>query len=90
MSRLLREYDSEYHYLFSHVLAFVQKPDEYYDHGYMMPNVIRRVLDTFLAFRCPGPSGLIGQIEQLCKNYEGVDRDKLAALVSQSARGAST
>ena len=80
MSRLLREYDSEYHFLFSHVLNCIEKPDTYYDHGYMMPNVLRRVLDVFLAFKCPGSSGFVGQIQKLCADYPGLDRDRLAAL----------
>jgi wobble nucleotide-excising tRNase len=80
MSRLLREYDSEYHYLFSQVLAFAQNPDGYHDQGYMMPNVLRRVLDVFLAFKCPGSSGLPGQIAKLCADYPALDKDRLVAL----------
>lgn len=80
MSKLLREYDSEYHFLFSHVLRFVERPEAYDDHGYMIPNVIRRVLDVFLAFKCPGGGGLPSQLEKLCKDYPTLDREKLAAL----------
>lgn len=80
MPRLLREYDSEYHFLFSHVLKFTDNPNAYYDHGYMIPNVLRRVLDVFLAFKCPGSSGLTDQIKKLCKDYPDLDRDRLAAL----------
>lgn len=80
MSKLLREYDSEYHFLFSHVLRFVEQPDAYDDHGYMMPNVIRRVLDVFLAFKSPGGGGLPGQLDKLCADYPDLDRERLAAL----------
>ncbi|WP_025828529.1 ATP-binding protein [Acetobacter okinawensis] len=80
MSKLLREYDSEYHFLFSHVQRFVEQPDAYDDHGYMMPNVIRRVLDVFLAFKSPGGGGLPGQLDKLCADYPGLDRERLAAL----------
>lgn len=79
MSRLLREYDSEYHFLFSHILKLIEDPNAYYDHGYMIPNVLRRVLDVFLAFKCPGP-GLPTQIQKLCADYPALDRDRLAAL----------
>ncbi len=79
MSRLLREYDSEYHFLFDHVLKFTANPDAYYDHGYMMPNVLRRVLDVFLAFKCPG-MGLSEQVKKLCDNFPGLDKVKLGAL----------
>jgi hypothetical protein len=82
MSKLLREYNSEYHFLFSHVLRFVEQSDTYDDHGYMIPNVIRRVLDVFLAFKCPGGGGLPNQLDKLCGDYAevGLDREKLAAL----------
>jgi wobble nucleotide-excising tRNase len=80
MSKLLREYDSEYHFLFSHVFRFVTSPDAYDDHGYMIPNVIRRVLDVFLAFKCPGGGGLPSQLEKLCKDYPSLDRERLTAL----------
>lgn len=80
MPRLLREYDSEYHFLFGHVLKFTADPETYYEHGYMMPNVLRRVLDVFLAFKCPGSSGLTGQIAKLCADFPNLDRDRLSAL----------
>lgn len=80
MSRLLREYDSEYHYLFAHVFRFSEDPSAYYEHYYMMPNVLRRVLDVFLAFKCPGNSGLTGQLAKLCVDYPDLDKDRLMAL----------
>lgn len=80
MSKLLREYDSEYHFLFSHVLRFSEKPDAYDDHGYMIPNVMRRVLDVFLAFKAPGSGGLPSQLEKLCIDYPELNRDRLAGL----------
>ena len=80
MSKLLREYDSEYHFLFNHVFRFVNQPDAYDDHGYMIPNVIRRVLDVFLAFKCPGGGGLPSQLDKLYTDYPILDRERLAAL----------
>jgi wobble nucleotide-excising tRNase len=80
MSKLLREYDSEYHFLFSHILRFIEKADAHDDHGYMLPNIMRRVLDVFLAFKCPGSSGLSGQMAKLYSDYPELDRDKLTAL----------
>jgi hypothetical protein len=76
---LLREYDSEYHYLFHHVLKFAVAGDQY-DYAYMMPNVLRRVLEVFLAFRCPGNAPLSSKIDQLCKAHEGLDKNRIIAL----------
>lgn len=80
MSKLLREYESEYHFLFSHVLKFAKAGENYSEYGYMMPNVLRRVLDIFLAFKCPGNSGLPGKIDEICGQYPDLDRDRLSAL----------
>lgn len=80
MSRLLREYDSEYHFLFHHLLKFSEAENGEYEYAYMMPNVLRRVLDVFLAFRCPGSAGLATKIDQLCRGYPGVDKDRTRAL----------
>jgi wobble nucleotide-excising tRNase len=80
VSRLLREYDSEYHFLFYHVLKFSEAEDGEYEYAYMMPNVLRRVLDVFLAFKCPGSAGLATKIGQLCKSYDGLDIDRVTAL----------
>jgi len=80
MSKLLREYDSEYHFLFHHVVRFDASKDPEYEYAYMMPHVLRRVLDVFLAFRYPGSSGFTSKIEQLCTDHPELDRDRLMAL----------
>ena len=80
MSKVLREYESEYHFLFHHVLRFAEATDSHYEYGYMMPNVLRRVLDVFLAFKCPGNSGLANKIDQICTQYPDLDKDRLSAL----------
>jgi len=46
----------------------------------MLPNVMRRVLDVFLAFKCSGSSELNGQMEKLYGDYPELDRDRLRAL----------
>ena len=60
--------------------ADCQKYSNAYPYAYMMPNVLRRVLDTFLAFRLPGSSGLTGKVEQLCAQYPELDVAKMGAL----------
>jgi wobble nucleotide-excising tRNase len=80
LSRLLRDYDSEYHFLVDQVLKFETTSDPEYEYAYMMPNVLRRVLDVFLAFRCPGTHGLASKIQQLCKENPTLDANRLTAL----------
>ncbi len=55
---LLEDYESEYQYLFSRVYraAFAQKP-AILEQNYILPNMARRLLESFLAFRQPGISG---------------------------------
>ncbi|MBS0252823.1 MAG: AAA family ATPase [Proteobacteria bacterium] len=80
MPKLLREYDSEYHFLFSHALKFADARHGVSEYGYMMPNVLRRILDIFLAFKCPGGSPLPDKIEEICRHYPDLDRERLGAL----------
>ena len=80
MSKLLRDYDFEYHFLFHHVLKFEAETDAEFEYAYMMPNVLRRVLDVFLAFRCPGSAGLAPKIAQLCAEFTDLDQDRITAL----------
>jgi hypothetical protein len=48
MSKLLREYDFEYHFLFHHVLQFAKPINPDYEYAYMMPNVPHVCLRYFL------------------------------------------
>lgn len=54
LDSLLHKYESEYHFLFASVYRFANGPPP---HGleacYGMPNVARRLLESFLAFRHP-------------------------------------
>ena len=58
LDRLLEQFDSEYHYLFSCVYheTHSEVPADL-EHSYLLPNVARRLLETFLAFRRPQNQG---------------------------------
>lgn len=56
---LLENYESEYHYLFRRVYDEAKRADgdSSLEHHYSMPNIARRLIESFLAFRypdCPG------------------------------------
>ena len=54
MPRHIREYESEYHYLFHLVLTFAEAPDGETGYFYLMPNALRKVMEIFFAFKVPG------------------------------------
>ena len=80
LPRLIREYESEYHYLFSLILGLVESPDTYKDHFYLMPNALRKTLEIFLAFKVPGSTGLAGKLDNSIVRDSGIDPKKIRAL----------
>ena len=59
---LLRKYDSEYHYLFASIYrASSESGNTCLEQNYVLPNLARRLLETFLAFRLPQFSGNLSE-----------------------------
>ena len=54
---LLERYESDYHYLFSCVVRSVSCPNPSLELNYLLPNIARRLLEAFLAFRQPDIPG---------------------------------
>lgn len=78
MNQLLREYDSEYHYLFSLLYSFGNNEQEA-PSFLLMPNVMRKVLELFLAFKRPGNDGLSSKVEALA-NDPRINAARLRAI----------
>jgi wobble nucleotide-excising tRNase len=58
---LLQQYESEYQFLFKRVHDEAHRTDvALLEHHYGLPNVARRLLEAFLAFRFPETSGDLG------------------------------
>ena len=76
----LRAYDSEYHFLCHKMLQFEATGGQYSEYWFMMPNVIRRVLDVFLAFKVPGSHPLQQKLEALTKKCPDIDDVRIKAL----------
>ncbi|MFB2593863.1 AAA family ATPase [Paracoccus sp. p4-l81] len=80
MPALLRNHDSEYHFLFDRLNRF-SRPDAGLDGDlYLMPNIMRRVLEVFLAFKRPGPDRLSAKMDQICDEHPDLDRTQLVAV----------
>lgn len=80
LPKQLREFDSEYHYLFQKVLEFEKAGVGHSDYAFMMPNVLRRVLEVFLAFKVPRSGNVSDKLKTIEDRYEGIDPDRLRAL----------
>ena len=67
LDSFLTDFESEYHYLFKRVyeLTLLQQ-GQGLEQYYGMPNLARRLLETFLAYRIPGRSGdLYGKLNDM-------------------------
>ena len=71
MDRLLEEFESEYHYLFRQVYDVANNTSENSELSqyYGMPNIGRRLIETFLAYRFPDIGGI------LSKSFDRVQYD---------------
>jgi len=68
---LLEQFESEYHFLFKQVYCAAQndEPIEMLEYCYGMPNIARRLVETFLSYRLPHCSG------DLMNRFEMADFD---------------
>lgn len=76
----LSAYDSEYHFLCHKMLQFEAAGAHYSEYWFMMPNVMRRVLDIFLAFKAPGSHPLQQKLEALAMKHPEIDDIRIRAL----------
>jgi wobble nucleotide-excising tRNase len=53
IDKLLIDYESEYHFLFSVLYKFAKEKEQHLKEMYPLPNVARKFLESFLAFRVP-------------------------------------
>lgn len=75
---LLEEYDSEYHYLFARIYrASTEDRSVDLEQNYELPNMARRLLETFLAFRQPQ---MAGELWQKMKELEFDEAKKIRIL----------
>ena len=69
----LEKYESEYHYLFD--IVYHYKSDGTIENAYKMPNIARKLLDSFLMFRVPKNCDTYSRLQEL-----QFDEDKKTAI----------
>ena len=74
---LLERYESEYHYLFAYVHREAEAPHAGLERAYVLPNIARRLLEMFLAFRRPENAG---ELWQKLKDIEFDEAKKVRVL----------
>lgn len=75
LDRLLKDYESEYHYLFSLVYQGVNSKNRELEQFYYLPNISRRLLEAFLAFREPSTERLYAKLEHL--NFDNAKKARI-------------
>ncbi|MEK7550312.1 MAG: AAA family ATPase [Patescibacteria group bacterium] len=73
IDRLLIEYESEYHFLFSVLYNFIKNNQQELEKLYPMPNIARKFLESFLAFRIPLNLG----VTDIHKRLEHIEFDSI-------------
>lgn len=71
IDKLLYDYDSEYHYLFSLLYRYAKLDEHDLERVYHLPNIARKFIECFLAFKIPAKKSLYKKLESL--DY---DKDK--------------
>lgn len=79
---LLEKYESEYQYLFKRVHEEAHRNDVVQlEHHYGLPNVARRLIEAFLAFRFPDMSGDLGpRLERV--NFDSAKKTRILRLLN--------
>lgn len=78
MDKELWKYESEYHYLFKLLKTLRDAQNETIERAYPIPNIARKVWDTFLMFSVPDGRSNYDKMDHLKK--EGSDSQKLDAI----------
>lgn len=74
---LLRKHETEYHYLFKVLYDFNNEPEDKKNQlarVYNLPNIARKVLDTFLMFRVPNNEGTFKKLNSSHIVFDGTKK----------------
>lgn len=79
MDKELWSYESEYHYLFKILKDFESNNDGSIAQAYPIPNIARKVLDTFLLFRVPSGKGIYSKLKKI-EETTSFNKNKITAI----------
>jgi len=65
LDKLLQKYNSEYHFLFSIIYKAAKEEDMELSRCYPLPNISRRLLESYLAFRMPSENEFNSQFDKI-------------------------
>ncbi|MGB2782584.1 MAG: AAA family ATPase, partial [Atribacterota bacterium] len=88
LDKLLKDYESEYHFLFSILYKYAKNNEHQLEDIYPLPNIARKFLESFLAFRVPVLSKKRDSKEpqiyhrlECIKNYDEKKKDRIRRFV---------
>ncbi len=79
LDKTLRNYKSEYHFLFAKLKEFSEKKDTQYEDFYTIGNMARRFFDIFADFKIPTTGDQKSKMEVLIKNINDPD-EKISTI----------
>ncbi|MFA6428175.1 MAG: AAA family ATPase [Candidatus Buchananbacteria bacterium] len=84
LDKTLRNYKSEYHFLFAKLKEFSEKQDTQYEDFYTIGNMARRFFDIFADFKIPTTGDQKSKMEVLIKNINDPD-EKITTVDASKA-----
>lgn len=88
LDKTLREFNSEYHFLFSKLKKFVSEETDNYADSYTIGNIARRFLEIYTNFKIPTTGDLKSKLDQLdSPNIGQIKKEKLYRLIQESSHG---
>ncbi|MCX5727057.1 MAG: AAA family ATPase [Candidatus Saganbacteria bacterium] len=79
IDKLLIDYESEYHFLFSILFNYAEKKQRDLKDMYPIPNVARKFLESFLAFRIPNKDSIHEKLNRI--NYDPVKKTRINTFI---------
>lgn len=88
LDKTLRDFKSEYHFLFARLSGFLDKSTPNYADFYTIGNIARRFLEIYVNFKIPKSGDLRSKVDQLdSTSINNTDKDKVYKLIQEHSHG---